>query len=160
LLRFHIITEKLEYVAKTVDPGLVEHDQMTRPLQVDSSVTGIGDDNKVGQTRFNNDTCVVLRRYNAESRRRKLTRPAIVCFLSDASVVDQLKASPDEVDYVFTHPLAAVLSGRPGDGYMERLQPIGGEWWPHDEEFHVCSELQSHYKSKVDGLTSSLYRIG
>jgi hypothetical protein len=29
-------------------------------LQVETSVTGIGDVNKVGQTRSDNDTCVVV----------------------------------------------------------------------------------------------------
>lgn len=64
----------------------------------------------------------------------------IVCFLSDPSIVDDLRASPDEVDYVFTHPLAAVLNGTPGAAYVDRLQPKGGEWWPHEEEYHSISD--------------------
>ena len=75
-------------------------------------------------------------------QRRLADSPAVVCLLSDPSLVDTLRANPDEVDYVFTHPLRAVLDGRPAEGargeaVVRGLQPVGGEWWPHEEEFHV-----------------------
>jgi hypothetical protein len=88
------------------------------------------------------EATAVCWRWRSQLERHLADRPAVVCLLSDPSLVDTLRANPDEVDYVFTHPLRAVLDGRPAEGargeaVVRGLQPVGGEWWPHEEEFHV-----------------------
>ena len=60
--------------------------------------------------------------------------------MSNPAVADQLEASRDEVDYLFTQNLTCVLNGRPKEGYLDQLQPVGGEWWPYEEEFHSVSD--------------------
>ncbi|WVO16634.1 hypothetical protein L204_104313 [Cryptococcus depauperatus] len=64
----------------------------------------------------------------------------VVCFLSDLTLLTQLHPNPDEVDAIFTHPLkgchTGTLEGKDTQGLVER----GGEWWPHEEEFHSIED--------------------
>ncbi|ODO07898.1 hypothetical protein I350_03479 [Cryptococcus amylolentus CBS 6273] len=62
---------------------------------------------------------------------------AVVCFLSDPSLLIHLRPSPDEVDAIFTHPLKGCLTGEVEGKNWERLTEKDGEWWPYEEEFHV-----------------------
>jgi hypothetical protein len=64
---------------------------------------------------------------------------AVVCLISDPTLVDHLRPNPDEVDHVFSHPLEAVLRGQPDASSVDTLAKSGGEWWPHEEEFYVSS---------------------
>jgi hypothetical protein len=64
-------------------------------------------------------------------------RIAIVCFVSDPSIVETLKPHPAEVDAIFTHPLRGCLDGRVGGEDAVGLSERGGQWWPHEEEYHV-----------------------
>lgn len=64
---------------------------------------------------------------------------ATVCFLSDASLLEHLRPSPEEVDAIFTHPLKGCLTGTVEGTDLEGLAEKGSEWWPHKEEFHVSS---------------------
>lgn len=57
--------------------------------------------------------------------------------ISDWTIIDQLKPNPEEVDYIFSHPLRGVLDGFPSEAYQSKLEIKGGEWWPHEEEYHV-----------------------
>jgi coenzyme A diphosphatase NUDT7 len=50
-------------------------------------------------------------------------------------MLDRLKPSPDEVDHIFTHPLAAFLDPNLARG--ESLVDIGSEDWPYEVELHV-----------------------
>jgi coenzyme A diphosphatase NUDT7 len=65
-----------------------------------------------------------------------------VCFISDSQLIDALKPSPDEVDHIFSHPLkgchTGVLEGRDTEGLVE----MGGQWWPHEQEFHVSGSVR------------------
>lgn len=52
--------------------------------------------------------------------------------------MDHLKRNPEEVDFIFSHPLRGILDGHPSEQYRAGLETMGGEWWPHDDgEFHV-----------------------
>ena len=66
-----------------------------------------------------------------------LLRLAVVCFISDVNLIASLQRSPEEVDYIFTHPLkgchTGTLEGKDLDGLTEK----GGKPWPYDEEFYV-----------------------
>lgn len=60
-----------------------------------------------------------------------------MCFLSDVSLLEHLRPSPDEVDAIFTHPLKGCLTGTVEGKDLEGLAEKGSEWWPYEEEFHV-----------------------
>ena len=62
---------------------------------------------------------------------------AVVCFVSDPSLVEKLEPYPAEVDAIFTHPLRGVLDGKVDGEDAAGLSEKGGEWWPFEEEFHV-----------------------
>ncbi len=62
---------------------------------------------------------------------------AVVCFLSDPTIIDDLIPSPDEVDLIFDHPLKGCLEGELHGKDVDDLVEKGGEWWPHTEDFHV-----------------------
>lgn len=61
-------------------------------------------------------------------------------FISDPDIVEQCRPSPDEVDYIFSHPLRALLDGRPEAADADALAERDGEWWPHPEEFYVSRQ--------------------
>ena len=69
-----------------------------------------------------------------------------MCFISDPAILSTLQPSPDEVDYIFTHPLkgchTGILEGEDAIGMAKE----GGVWWPHPEELHVSggSGSRSH----------------
>jgi len=62
---------------------------------------------------------------------------AVVCFISDPALIDSLKPSLDEVDYIFTHPLRACHTGALDEKHAIGLAERRGKWWLHDEAFHV-----------------------
>jgi coenzyme A diphosphatase NUDT7 len=64
---------------------------------------------------------------------------AVVCFVSDPSLIEKLEPYPAEVDAIFTHPLRGVLEGKVDGEDAAGLSEKGEEWWPFEEEFHVCS---------------------
>jgi coenzyme A diphosphatase NUDT7 len=64
---------------------------------------------------------------------------AVVCFVSDPSLIEKLEPYPAEVDAIFTHPLRGVLEGKVDGEDAPGLSEKGEEWWPFEEEFHVCS---------------------
>jgi coenzyme A diphosphatase NUDT7 len=66
---------------------------------------------------------------------KRLWVTPVVVFLSDPSVLDQLKPSPAEVERIFTHPLLAFL-----DVNVARHEPLvalGSEDWPYEVELYV-----------------------
>jgi len=67
--------------------------------------------------------------------------PAVVCFVSDPSLIEKLEPYPAEVDAIFTHPLRGVLEGKVDGEDAAGLSEKGGEWWPFEEEFHVRFSL-------------------
>jgi coenzyme A diphosphatase NUDT7 len=56
-------------------------------------------------------------------------------------LIDKLERNPEEVDDIFTHPLRGVMDGKVDGNDAEGLVEIGGRWWPHEEEYHVRSQL-------------------
>ncbi|WWC86791.1 uncharacterized protein L201_001670 [Kwoniella dendrophila CBS 6074] len=64
----------------------------------------------------------------------------VVCFISSPSILSNLTPSPDEVDAIFTHPLKGCITGILDDKDLKGLVDIGGEWWPHEEEFHSTND--------------------
>lgn len=63
--------------------------------------------------------------------------PAVVCYLSDSSLIGDLRPNPDEVDAIFSHPLKGCLDGHVSGDDAVGLSDKGGQWWPHEEDFHV-----------------------
>ena len=61
-----------------------------------------------------------------------------MCFVSDPSLIDKLEPNPAEVDAIFTHSLKGVLDGKVDVEDAAGLSEKGGEWWPFEEDFHVC----------------------
>ncbi|WVW78330.1 hypothetical protein I302_100284 [Kwoniella bestiolae CBS 10118] len=91
----------------------------------------------------------------------------VVCFISSPSILPNLIPNADEVDAIFTHPLKGCLTGLLDDRDLEGLVDIGGEWWPHEEEFHstndrigTTGEYRMHRfrttNSPIKGLTSDV----
>ncbi|WRT64673.1 uncharacterized protein IL334_001607 [Kwoniella shivajii] len=91
----------------------------------------------------------------------------VVCFISSPSIISTLIPNPDEVDAIFTHPLKGVLTGSLDLKDTESLVDIGGEWWPHEEEFHSTNDrigsigvYRMHRfrttRSPIKGLTSDV----
>jgi coenzyme A diphosphatase NUDT7 len=64
-------------------------------------------------------------------------KSAVVCFVSDPSLIEKLEPYPAEVDAIFTHPLRGVLEGKVDGEDAAGLSEKGGEWWPFEEEFHL-----------------------
>ena len=81
--------------------------------------------------------------------RADFTDPAVVCFVSDYSIIEQLQSNPDEVDHIFTHPLRGCHQGVLEGKDLEGLVAKGDEWWPHEEDFHVshrdCAEVNADF---------------
>jgi coenzyme A diphosphatase NUDT7 len=69
--------------------------------------------------------------------RVQANKSAVVCFVSDPSLIEKLEPYPAEVDAIFTHPLRGVLEGKVDGEDAAGLSAKGGEWWPFEEEFHV-----------------------
>ncbi|KZT06133.1 uncharacterized protein LAESUDRAFT_759659 [Laetiporus sulphureus 93-53] len=67
------------------------------------------------------------------SNRKIVVRP-VVALLTDVSVLDRLKASEDEVEHIFNHPLEALLE--PEIVRKEPLAEKGSVDWPYEEELH------------------------
>nr|XP_019008376.1 uncharacterized protein I206_06935 [Kwoniella pini CBS 10737]OCF47157.1 hypothetical protein I206_06935 [Kwoniella pini CBS 10737] len=91
----------------------------------------------------------------------------VVCFISDPSLLDDLRPNPDEVDAIFTHPLKGCLTGKLDAKDSAELVDIGGEWWPHEEKYHstndrigTIGEYRMHRfrttGSPIKGLTSDV----
>lgn len=79
------------------------------------------------------------------TRHKSYEEVAVVCFISDLKIVDNLKANDEEVDYIFSHPLKAIHEGMVDGEDNDELVERGGDWWPHEEEFHVCLvQYQQH----------------
>ncbi|OXG12703.1 hypothetical protein C366_05518 [Cryptococcus neoformans Tu401-1] len=76
---------------------------------------------------------------NAHMKNHIIVIPT-VCFLSDASLLEHLRPSPEEVDAIFTHPLKGCLTGTVEGTDLEELAEKGSEWWPHREEFHSIED--------------------
>jgi len=69
--------------------------------------------------------------------RNQADQEAVVCFVSDPSLIEKLEPYPAEVDAIFTHPLKGVLEEKVDGEDAAGLSEKGGEWWPFAEEFHV-----------------------
>lgn len=61
----------------------------------------------------------------------------VVMFTSDPTIIDRLSPCADEVDFIFTHPLEAVLE--PELARDENLAEKGTENWPYEDELYVCN---------------------
>ncbi|KAJ8453812.1 hypothetical protein ONZ45_g19559 [Pleurotus djamor] len=98
----------------------------------------------------------------------KLVVTPVVAFLSDPSLLDNLKPSEQEVAHIFTHPLEALLD--PSLAHSEPLVEKGHEHWPYETEFHNTTDSPvpmfsgHHYRmhrfrtsaSPIKGLTSDI----
>ena len=69
----------------------------------------------------------------------------VVCFLSDASIIDDLVASESEVERIFEHPLEAIINPKileediANDVSQMLLAEKGSDDWPYADELHVCA---------------------
>ncbi|ORY30327.1 NUDIX hydrolase domain-like protein [Naematelia encephala] len=91
----------------------------------------------------------------------------VVCLISDLSIIENLKGSPDEVERIFSHPLKGCHTGRVEGKDEEALVERGSEHWPHEEEFHSIEDrigatggyrmhrFRSSY-TPIKGLTSDI----
>lgn len=83
-------------------------------------------------------------------------------------VLPVLKANPGEVDRIFLHPLEDIIDPKTVnrsdlDGLslfnfgevmpLSELVPRGGDYWPYDEEFHVCISMDSYGVGSVANNT-------
>nr|XP_018265343.1 uncharacterized protein I303_01708 [Kwoniella dejecticola CBS 10117]OBR87501.1 hypothetical protein I303_01708 [Kwoniella dejecticola CBS 10117] len=83
----------------------------------------------------------------------------VVCFISDTSLLKDLVPNPDEVDAIFTHPLKGCLTGTLDEKDSLGLVDVGGEWWPHEEEYHSTNDRVGRFRttnSPIKGLTSDV----
>ncbi|KAF9010051.1 NUDIX hydrolase domain-like protein [Cyathus striatus] len=80
----------------------------------------------------------------------KLLVSPVVAILTQSSVLEGLKASEEEVDCIFTHPLKAIL--QPDLAKSEPLVPTGSSDWPFEEDYHHISDYV------VSALWSTTYR--
>ncbi|KZP27423.1 hypothetical protein FIBSPDRAFT_948689 [Athelia psychrophila] len=69
----------------------------------------------------------------------KILVTPVVAFLTDVSVLNDLKASDAEVDLIFSHPLEALLDPLLASAEPD-LVPIGSVDWPYDVEYHNSSD--------------------
>jgi len=100
------------------------------------------------------------------SPNRVLVTP-VIAFLDDISVLEELRAAPREVAYIFDHPLEALLDPELLRSSEEKLVPFGSEDWPYETELHSFSDvpwLGTMYRmhrfrstaSPVKGLTADI----
>jgi hypothetical protein len=75
----------------------------------------------------------------------------VVAFLDDATVIERLTPSPDEVERIFDYPLEAFLD--PTLAMGEKLVEIGSEDWPYSEELYNFSD------SIIQSLGNLCYRM-
>lgn len=61
----------------------------------------------------------------------------MVAFIADPEVLATLQPNPDEVECIFDHPFGAIHSGHVAGDAVQDLVPIGSDWWPMEDEFHV-----------------------
>ena len=102
----------------------------------------------------------------------KLIVTPVVAYLSDLTLLNDLKAQEVEVDQIFDHPLEMFLDPSLNDG--EQLSEYGGENWPYKGELHVRHSLTPnipprglifpcihHFKDTTDlkWLNESQYRM-
>ncbi|KAF8168494.1 NUDIX hydrolase [Crassisporium funariophilum] len=76
----------------------------------------------------------------------------VVAFLTDNTILQELKASEREVQHIFTHPLEAILAPNLA-AQSETLVPHGGEHWPYESEHH------QHIDHVVKALGNMTYRL-
>ncbi|GJE93574.1 NUDIX hydrolase domain-like protein [Phanerochaete sordida] len=95
-------------------------------------------------------TLCLLRPFIAWTRSFVLVTP-VVALLTDLSVLETLTPSPDEVDLIFDHPLAAILEPSLGKG--EPLVPLNSELWPSSDPFYNYAD------SKWAWMGNSTYRL-
>ncbi|TFK49521.1 hypothetical protein OE88DRAFT_1662001 [Heliocybe sulcata] len=93
-------------------------------------------------------TLCLLRPFLSSS---KLFVTPVVAFLTEPSVLEDLKANPTEVDCIFSHPLEAILD--PSIARKEPLVPIGSEHWPYEVELHSTTD------TVLSWLNDATYRM-
>ncbi|KAF8183956.1 hypothetical protein BJ912DRAFT_975715 [Pholiota molesta] len=74
-----------------------------------------------------------------------------LAFLSHPELIGSLKASPQEVSHIFSHPLEAILD--PSLAKAGPLVDIGSEDWPYESEVYNTSD------SIVSLLGNTTYRM-
>jgi coenzyme A diphosphatase NUDT7 len=71
----------------------------------------------------------------------RLAVTPVVAFLTDLSLLDNLKPNPDEVHEIFDHPLEAILSpelvASIGTTPFKPLSEYGRGQWPYKSKYHV-----------------------
>jgi coenzyme A diphosphatase NUDT7 len=74
----------------------------------------------------------------------KILVTPVLAFLSHPELIGSLKASPQEVSHIFSHPLEAILD--PSLAKAGPLVDIGSEDWPYESEVYVsCTVSFSVY---------------
>lgn len=90
----------------------------------------------------------VLGRLNSSISLHRLIVVPVVGVLTRPYVLNDLKASEDEVDNIFSHPLEAILD--PSISSKEPLSAVGSEDWPYeDSEYYV----RTSFRVKLSLLT-------
>ncbi|KAI0085266.1 NUDIX hydrolase domain-like protein [Irpex rosettiformis] len=95
-------------------------------------------------------TLCLLRPFIAWTRSLVLVTP-VVSFLTDFSVLENLRPCESEVDIIFDHPLEAILE--PSLSASEPLVPLNSELWPSDIEYYNYAD------SKWSWMGGSTYRL-
>ncbi|TEB34719.1 hypothetical protein FA13DRAFT_1625727, partial [Coprinellus micaceus] len=94
----------------------------------------------------------VLGRLNSSISLHRLIVVPVVGVLTRPYVLNDLKASEDEVDNIFSHPLEAILD--PSISSKEPLSAVGSEDWPYED-----SEYYNTSDSVVEILGNTTYRM-
>lgn len=81
--------------------------------------------------------------------------PAVVAYIADPQILEDLTPNPDEVECIFDHPFGAIHRGSVAGDAVSDLVPLGSDWWPLEDEFHVsylilCEADFSRWKSERD----------
>lgn len=72
-------------------------------------------------------------------------------------MLSSLQPNPDEVDCIFDHPFGSFHTGSVHGDAVQDLVPIGSDWWPLEDEFHVSSGiLRGADKQSTEELTGSM----
>lgn len=64
---------------------------------------------------------------------------AVVAFIADPAILESLTPNPDEVECIFDHPFGAIHRGTVDGNAAADLVPVGSDWWPLEDEYHVSS---------------------